>query len=280
MKFKLLKPLVLIGVFLFSILFFEILISQDSVDLTSGLADPTFPVIFLSENEREVNRLQGYATEMEEEFIRDTITPLYGDLQLPIKILSYEKKVTDISYEVRSLDSKRLIEDHKIKDFKSKRGRIELDLPIQNILDEGVEYLLTIKLHCKEETISYYTRIIKAESWNISKCVDFAVFFHESTFEKKASDELATYMETNLKTDNTTLSNVSIESRLSQVAWGDFVGNKMLEPQIQIVEATPSYTVVLLNYVMTSVGEKGELEYYNVEEYYRVRITEIGRAHV
>ena len=274
MNHKWLKPLILFGVFVFAILAFECGISTGGVELTSELKEPTIPIIFLSENEREVNRLRGYVEEMEPQYIRNTITPLYGNLELPVKILSYEKKISKISYEIRSLDASRLIEDNKSIKFKAKKGKIQVVLPIQNILDEGTEYLLTIRLHSNEETFSYYTRIIKADSWNISKCVDFAMDFHEKALNKEASDGLATYMETNESSDKTTLQQVSIKSSLRQVSWGNFVGKKLTEPRIQIVEATPTYSVILFDYVMSSAGEKGELEYYNIEEYYRVRITD------
>lgn len=274
MNAKWLKPLVLMGVFILSIFAFECGIYRSNVELTTELKEPTLPLVFLSENEREVNCLRGYVEEMEPQYIRNTITPLYGNLELPVKILSYEKKITEISYEVRSLDASRLIEDSKIEKFKEKKGKIQVVLPIQNILDEGTEYLLTIKLHSKEKTFSYYSRIIKADSWNISKCVDFAVNFHEKALDKEAANELAMYMETNQNSDKTTLQKVSVKSSLRQVSWGTFVGKKLTEPRIQIVEATPTYSVILLDYVMSSAGEKGELEYYNIEEYYRVRITD------
>lgn len=274
MNHKWLKPLILFVVFIFAILAFECGISTSSVELTTELKEPTIPMVFLSEKEREVNRLRGYVEEMEPQYIRNTITPLYGNLELPIKILSYEKQIKEISYEVRSLDASRLIEDNKVVKFKAKKGKIQVVLPIQNILDEGVEYLLTIRLHGEKETFSYYTRIIKADSWNISQCVDFAVSFHEKALDKNASEELATYMETKQSSDKTTLQHVTIKSSLRQVSWGNFVGKKLTQPRIQIVEATPTYSVILFDYVMSSAGEKGELEYYNIEEYYRVRITD------
>ena len=40
-----------------------------------------------------------------------------------------------------------------------------------------------------------------------------------------------------------------------------------------IKEITDTYNVIVLDYVVTSIGEGGESEYYNVEEYYRVRYT-------
>lgn len=267
------KPLVLIGVFLFFTVIFECAIAKGGVDLTTEMKEPSYPVVLLSSNGKDVNRLQGYKNDMNPQYIRDTITPLDGKMKLPIKIMSYDKKITSISYEIRSLDAGRLIEDNEIKDFKGKKGKIETNIEIPNILDEGVEYSLTIRLHSKGEKISYYTRIVRADSWNVSKCVDFALAFHEATLNKEASDALATYMESDRTTDNTTLEHVTIKSTLNQVSWGSFVGKRQGTPNIQVVEATPAYSVIMLEYVISSAGEKGELEYYNVEEYYRIRVS-------
>lgn len=274
MKHKWIKPLVLIVAFLISVVIFECAIAKGSVDLTTEWKEPVLPVVYLSDSGKDINRLQGYKKEMNPQYIRDTITPVSSKMELPIKVLAYEQKITGISYEIRSLDAGRLIEDNEIKDFKAKKGKFQTTLTFPNILDEGVEYLLTIQLHSKGETISYYTRIIKAESWNTSKCIDFALNFHQASLDKKASDALAMYMESDRTTNNTTLGKVTIKSTLNQVSWGSFVGKRQTEPKIQIVEITPAYSVILLEYIMSSTGDKGELEYYNVEEYYRIRMSE------
>jgi len=73
--------------------------------------------------------------------------------------------------------------------------------------------------------------------------------------------------------DNTTLQFVSLNSSLKQLAWADFNGEQLTTPVPSIKEITDTYNVIVLDYVVTSIGEGGESEYYNVEEYYRVRYT-------
>ena len=53
---------------------------------------------------------------------------------------------------------------------------------------------------------------------------------------------------------------------------GDFVGSEVTTPVVSIKEMNDDYQVILLEYIMSSVGESGNSEYYNVEEYYRVRV--------
>ena len=60
---------------------------------------------------------------------------------------------------------------------------------------------------------------------------------------------------------------------MKQLAWADFNGEQLTTPVPSIKEITDTYNVIVLDYVVTSIGEDGESEYYNVEEYYRVRYT-------
>ena len=48
----------------------------------------------------------------------------------------------------------------------------------------------------------------------------------------------------------------------------------MGEPEASFKEVNDSYDVITLRYVVTTKGTGGETEYYNVEEYYRLRMTE------
>lgn len=58
-----------------------------------------------------------------------------------------------------------------------------------------------------------------------------------------------------------------------QANWADFPCDRLSAPVPSVKEMNSSYNVILLNYVVTSNGESGEQEYYNVEEYYRIRYT-------
>ena len=48
----------------------------------------------------------------------------------------------------------------------------------------------------------------------------------------------------------------------------------MGELEASFKEINDSYDVITLRYVVTTKGTGGETEYYNVEEYYRLRMTE------
>lgn len=273
MRRGLLKAALLTMVFFLGVIIFGQLTNRSNEDLTREMAEATLPVVSLYIEDREINELHGYTREMNALYMRDTITPIGQERTLPIVIHGYDTKVDALSYEIRSMDKERLIADTEVKDYKESKGQIKTNLVIENLLDENQEYLLILKIKSNKDTIYYYTRIVKSLENQVKDCVDFSMDFHEKTFDKDRFSELATYLEPNASGDNSTLHKVTIHSSLKQVSWADFGGKRLTTPVPSIKEIHDTYNVIVLNYLVESKGESGELEYYNVEEYYRVRFT-------
>lgn len=266
------KAAVLSIIFILSMLFFGKLTNHTNEDLTMEMEEATLPVISLYENGTEINQLHGYSTEMNAAYMRDTITPIDKSRLLPITIQTYQMAVDAISYEIRSLDAKRLIANAEVDSYEKRKGKITAELEIQNLLEAGEEYLLIIRLESGDQSVYYYTRILEPVDCYVDECMEFVLDFHEKTFRDETTGTLATYMEKTTG-DNTTLQFVSLNSSLKQIGWGDFQGERLTALVPSIKEITSTYNVIVLDYVVTSIGENGESEYYNVEEYYRVRYT-------
>ncbi len=266
------KGIVLVLVFAVSVLVFGGMTNHTNEDLTREMEEATLPVVSLYQNDVELNELHGYSTEMDMAYMRDAIMPIGKDRKLPITIQTYQTAVDTISYEIRSLDAERLIANADVTSYEEKKGKINAELTIQNLLQAGEEYLLIIQLECGDKTVYYYTRIMEPVDAHVEECVEFVLDFNDKTFNSETTGSLATYMERTTG-DNSNLHYVSLHSSLKQVGWADFEGKRLTDPMPSIKEITNTYSVIVLDYVVSSVGEAGELEYYNVEEYYRVRYT-------
>lgn len=266
------KAAVLAAVFIGAVLIFGRFMNDTNEDLTTEMKEATLPVITMYQGDQELNELHGYVTEMDAAYMRDTITPVGEDRKLPIVIQTNQTAVDTISYEIRSLDATRLIANADVTSYEERSGKITADLQIQNLLEEGEEYLMIIRLGSGDRSICYYTRIAEPVDCYVSECVAFVKDFNDKTFNDETSGTLATYMERTTG-DNTTLQYVSLNSSLRQVSWADFKGERLTEPVPSIKEITPTYNVIVLDYVVSSVNESGQIEYYNIEEYYRVRYT-------
>lgn len=265
------KGIVLGAVFIVAVVLFGFSMNHTNEDLTAEMKEATLPVVNFYYQDEQINELFGYVTEMEASYMRDSITPVDSKRILPMKIQTYGYSVDGISYEIRSMDTERLIADSDITEYNSEKGIVRADLEIQNFLEDGAEYLFILKLRNGADTVYYYTRLIEPADCYVKESLDFVKNFHDTTFNKGASGTLATYVEPNASGDNSTLNKVDIHSTLNQIAWADFRGQRMGETEISIKEINPFYNVIMLSYIMSSKSEDGELEYYNAKEYYRVR---------
>ena len=155
------KGIVLVLVFAVSVLVFGGMTNHTNEDLTREMEEATLPVVSLYQNDVELNELHGYSTEMDMAYMRDAIMPIGKDRKLPITIQTYQTAVDTISYEIRSLDAERLIANADVTSYEEKKGKINAELTIQNLLQAGEEYLLIIQLECGDKTVYYYTRIME-----------------------------------------------------------------------------------------------------------------------
>ena len=266
------KAIVLPVVFVLAVIIFSFMTNQTNEDLTTEMSEATLPVLTLYDGKTAINELYGYTEKMDAAYMRDTITPIGEDRLLPVTVKTYQTAVDKISYEIRSLDAKRLIANADVTSYTENKGMISMELPIQNLLEENEEYLLVIQLESGDRMIYYYTRIIESQNSYVSECIDFVRQFNDTTFDSEKATSLSTYMEKTTG-DNTTLQYVTLNNSLNQVSWAEFHGTRLTTPVPSVKEITPTYNVIVLDYVVTRVGQNGQSEYYNVEEYYRVRYT-------
>ncbi len=253
------------------IIFFTLLNQQGIANSTEEMPEATLPVVYIVRDGERINALHGYTEEMEVSSMRDTITPVESDGTLTISIDTYGDRIESVSYEVRSLDASRLVQQSEAENLSVEEDVVTADLSIQDLLTEQTEYLLTLEVEGSGGTCHYYTRIFEDEGSNIDECISFVRKFHENTMNKARQSELADYMETKSGEDNSTLSFVTLRNSLSQVCWGSMRGTEETEPVISVKEIGSSYNVILLDYILSSTDEQENTYYYNVEEYYRVR---------
>ncbi|MGN0342337.1 MAG: hypothetical protein ACI4DO_06045 [Roseburia sp.] len=268
------RGIILAAVFVAAVSVFGLLMNKTNQDMTTEMGEATLPTLSLFYQEEEINQLYAYTQEMNAVYMRDSITPVDTDRILPIRIHAGQYTVDGISYEIRSMDTTRLIASSKVEEYTQQDGIISADLTIQNLLEQNEEYLLIISLTHEGQQIYYYTRIIEPVGCNVREAVDFALNFHEKTFQEEGYKTLATYIEPDSSADNTTLAEVTIHSSLKQIAWGNLDGQPLGDPKVSIKEINSFYNVVVLDYVLTATGEDGGMEYYNVEEYFRLRYSE------
>ena len=273
MSKKVIKPIVLIVVFIAALITFCIITNKGNKDMTTKQADATLPVMSFNLDKIKINTLHGYTTEMNPTKMRDCVIPISDDRKLSLSISTYGMAVDRISYKIRSMDGKRLVADDEISSFSNKDNTIQADISMPNVMDENTEYLLVFTITSGQDNVYYYSRIMQTDGKAAAKVVEFAKKFHDETFIKDDKSFFTTYMETTTG-DRNTLAHVDLTSTVSQITWGSMAAAQYTNPVIALKEINDSYDVVTIDYVMSCVDGKGETEYYNVREYFRLRQTE------
>ena len=276
MKKRVTKAVVLSVIFILSVIIIGKITNKGNTDMTAEIGNATYPVITTVVGEVEANTLHGYTYEMQAEFMRDTITPLKEDRKLTIHISQSELAIKEITYEVRSLDTTRLVEDNKVEGFTQKEDGIWAEIPIKDLIDKETEYILTIVLKCdRNKEIRYYTRIVLSANQHATEHIKFAGELQEKIYnrDKTASQDVVKYLESNASGDNSSYHYVDIHSSYEQVTWGNLEVKIESEVIPKIKELSDSIGTIKYDYMVSIVNEEGEKDYFNVEEYYYVRYT-------
>ena len=120
----------------------------------------------------------------------------------------------------------------------------------------------------------YYTRVVSRPQLNTEQDVQFVKSFYEKCMDKMTADDLASYLEPEDTGASTNYANISIKSTLSEVSWGNMkpqVCKKGIPVIKEINETTAS---ISLEYQITARNDVGDVELYDVEEFYRMRYSE------
>lgn len=276
MKKGIIKAITLVGAFLAAVIIFGYSGSQSSVNLTIEMQPASYPVISMYYQEHLVGELHGYREEMDVTGMRDALVPVQGDRRIQVNIDTFGGTVDQVRYEIRSLDGERLIADRVCEDYRTQPDGLQLDLVLENLLESGEEYQLVFLLEQQDQTIRYYTRLLQTADAHLNDYLQFVKDFHECTLDGE-KEQLTTYLEPDGSADNDNLHLVTINSSLQEVTWGDMTPVQHSDAVLTIAELNDSYAVLTQDYVLNATGAGGELEYYNVREYYRVSYNEEGK---
>ncbi|RGT72847.1 hypothetical protein DWX08_08315 [Ruminococcus sp. AF18-22] len=271
MRKKLIKAGVLLGVFLTALVVSSLIINRGTEDATVDMGDPILPRVYFSVEGYKINTLFGYVEEMDITAMRDTITPLDAKDSLTLGIEKGKEKITQVKYEVYSLDGEEVYKTGKVEDFSAEEIQICLDSALGEDVQEAV---LRMILVTEEREIYYYTRIERPDELSVKECLQFAQDFHDKTFDESKAEALSVYLEPDETSDNTTYQTVNIHSDIHHISWGELQPEITGEVEWSLKESNTVYTSVLAKYQVACKGESSEVETYNIKEFFRVRLSE------
>lgn len=274
MKKRIINIAIVIAVFFIALFVAGSIINQGTTDMTMEMGQATFPVVTVRFNGIEMNPMHGYRKEMKTNLMRESITPLMSGRKVSLQIDRFGAEISNMAFEVRSVDGERLIENTQIPEWEERDdGTLFVTLELKDLIDMNQEYELILLLTpASGETIRYYTRIISQEDYHVTDKLEFVKDFTTKTFDKEAARSLTKYLESNSSGDNTNLGKVTIHSSFDQITYAGLPITAKTDPQITIKEIDEQTGSFLTDfYVTTSDAEAENL--YHVQEYYRLRYT-------
>jgi len=259
--------------FIISLVFFSVFMNQGNTDMTAEMKKASLPTACIVLDGQNINQMHGYTKKMNESSMRDSLTPIGEDRSIAFRINKFEQKISEVSYEVRSVDGERLIEDGTIASYDETKDFIKADIALKDLIDSGKEYTFILIPRLEDgRNVYFYTRIIQCDNTYTTDKIDFVKDFHEKTFDKVAAQSIAKYLEPNSSGDNTNFGNVNIHCSFNQICWGDMHVKEQGDPKYTICELGEQTAGIVVDSIV-KVREDAVENTYRVKEYYRIRFT-------
>ncbi|MDO4293667.1 MAG: hypothetical protein Q4C65_10630 [Eubacteriales bacterium] len=273
MKKAIIKGIAFLTTFVLALVVISLFVNKGNADMTAPMSPASLPVMAVLKNGTEINQMSGYTIQMDTAGMRESITTVDAARQVDAVVHLYGQELEGISYELRSIDGSRLIENTELSGERQE-DELRVSFRLKDLMEEGEEYSLVFVLTLEDgRQARYYTRVIEAD-YQLEEKLDFVTSFSEATFdaERFLEEGFNKKLETSADGDNSTLARVDIHSTASQVTWGPLKVTRKEEPRIRVREIAPQTASVELSYPV-SFEEDGKTRYIAVREYYRVRYT-------
>ena len=117
-------------------------INRGTTQETREMEEPTLPVLYMEVEGTLVNPMYGYADEMEEQYIRDSLTPLSTGRALTMIVEPMGSKVEAVNYRVSTADGTTVVEEGKIKSLQDDGENLRAEFQVENPILMNQEYTL------------------------------------------------------------------------------------------------------------------------------------------
>ena len=271
MKKKLIRAGILLAVFLCGVAAFSSLMNHQSTDNKTDMETASSPSMAMIIDDTEVNRMYAYADEMDVNFVRDSLTPLDTDRTLEVSITPNGREIDSLVYEVCTSDGEQVIENNKIRSFTEEEdGRLTVEFTLSQPILMNQEYALTFTLSTEDGTWNYYTRILQRAGLSTAQYVEFVNSFYTKTFAQDDTGDLTTYLEPDTSVVSNSFRSLDIHSDVDMITWGD-LNPQISRPGIPTIEdISENSGSISLTYYISAENENGEVEKYQVDEFYRM----------
>lgn len=266
------KTVVLLVVFVASLFFFGKQLESDIYEegKVVEMGKESLPYLTLTSQNIKMNRLYGYNGPIEDNIVRESITPLATDKKITIDISESDVRLVKLQYEVVDKETGEVYYTGTVNSID--QGTAKLDIQLDYGFQTSTEYILALTGTTNSgRKVHYFTRLkYYTDDSNLSEKLEFAMQFHEDTFHKAKAEELERYLEPDGTAANDSLATVNIKSDSDLVTWGSLSPKKLSEVVPVVKEYNMETACFQFSYYVEGTTSSGE-EKFRVNEFYRVR---------
>ena len=172
MKKTVIKGIAFVVIVVISLVVISMVANQGNGDMTAPMPAASLPTMAIVEDGQEINQMYGYTMQMDTADMRESITPIKTARQINAVVHGYGTEIAGVSYELRSIDGSRLIENTELTGTQE-GDDLYLSFRLKDLMKEGEEYSLIFLVNLDESRqVRYYTRVIQADYYLTEK-LDF-----------------------------------------------------------------------------------------------------------
>ena len=187
------RAVILLFVFVLGVAGSSFLLNSETTDDRSDMNDPVFPEVMVD---------------------------IDTSKELSFVINAYDTKVKSLSYEIRTSDGSKVLENRKIKSLDKQDSYLTTTIKLSSDLLMNQEYSLQLSLETNKGTAYYYTRVVSRSNVNAAQYVKFVASFYEKCLDKASAEDLTAYLESDTSSTSTNYTDININSTFAQISWG------------------------------------------------------------
>lgn len=276
MKKIIIKIITILLAFFAGIYYMGFLYNKGNLDMTSHMAEATLPVLYFSYDDQLTDPVYGYTKSIDPSCLRDGILPLDEDRTLQLLFETYNTKIKAVTFEVRSADTERLIQNGEPENLTKSGQSVEGTVKIKDLLEDGQEYLLILHVDLENrEDVQYFVRVKNSSYHLVEDCLAFALDFHNATLDPDNDYPITQYLETDVGRTENSFSVIDIQSRYKNVVWSGMNVTETVKPTVTFQELEDDTVSLQLSYEVGRQNENDETEDYRVLDYFRLRKTNL-----
>ncbi len=208
--------------------------SRQPVISRSTLAAPSLPVLYTERDGVKLGPLYGYAREMDDSVVSESLIPFRNDLTMRFYLADSDETPSEVSYEVRSEEDGRLIERGTVTEFDGLRGKVSFLISLRDLLEEGGLYAMKMTLALHDRTAFYYTHISRRNEQKLTDMLLYLQKMHTDLFDRSTALAYAAKLEPSDTADTGTLAHVDLHSSFTQFCWASSGAKQVSETWVTL----------------------------------------------